>query len=76
MQFSYENELVKLQGQGIKVVRQCYLNSYLKDTHLRLSIQCGYLYLLNIHVCPITDKEGDAALGNGGLTHLSACMGV
>ena len=38
MQFSYEHELVTLQGQGSKMVRQCYLNSYLEDTHSRTEL--------------------------------------
>jgi hypothetical protein len=35
MQFSYCNQLVKLQGQGSQFVRQGYLNSYLEDKHHR-----------------------------------------
>jgi hypothetical protein len=33
MQFSYCNQLVKLQGQGSQLVRQGYLNTYLEDKH-------------------------------------------
>jgi hypothetical protein len=39
MKFSYDNKLVKLQGQGSKVGRQCYLNTYLENNHSRADLK-------------------------------------
>jgi hypothetical protein len=45
MQFSFENKLVKLQGQGSNVVRQSYLNTYLEDSHNRTPLAEWWNYL-------------------------------
>lgn len=58
MQFSYENELVKLQGQGSKVVRQCYLNSYLEDTHSRTELGWWWVHLQSMEATKSVVPKG------------------
>ncbi|MCI62401.1 hypothetical protein A2U01_0083658, partial [Trifolium medium] len=35
MQFMFKEQVVKLQGQGAKQDKQCFLNSFLEDKHSR-----------------------------------------